>query len=138
MPGPFHISSNRHLIADSVGCRFCATPLPANTSKTVACRMSYMHVCTKYNMERPKSNAPKKACPALYAGLIAVTVLLAWSSAMAQSSGQALSSLPSTEQVLNRNQDPFAGSIPQGTTTTETIELTIEDALQRGLKYNLG
>ena len=100
--------------------------------------MSYMHVCTKYNMERPESNAPKKACPARYAGLIAVTVLLAWSSAMGQSSGQALTSLPSTEQVLNRNQDPYAGSIPQGRTTAETIEITIEDALQRGLKYNLG
>src|ERR1039457_3196951 len=109
-----------------------------NTSKTVACTMSYMHVCTKYNMERPESNAPKKACPARYAGLIAVSVLLAWSSAMAQTSGQAMTSLPSTEQLLIRNQDPYAGSIPQGMTTTETIELTIEDALQRGLKYNLG
>jgi outer membrane protein TolC len=100
--------------------------------------MSYMHVCTKYNMERPESNASKKVCPALCTGLIAVTVALAWSSAMGQSSGQALSSLPSAEQVINRNQDPFAGSIPQGTGTTGTIDLTIEDALQRGLKYNLG
>jgi outer membrane protein TolC len=89
-------------------------------------------------MERPESNPPKKPRSALCAGLIVVSVLLAWSLAMGQNSGQALSSLPSAEQVLNRNQDPFAGSIPQAKATAETLELTIEDALQRGLKYNLG
>jgi outer membrane protein TolC len=89
-------------------------------------------------MERPESNPHKKACAARYAELIAATVLLAWSSAVGQSSGQALYSLPSAEQVINRNQDPYAGSIPQGKATADTIELTIEDALQRGLKYNLG
>lgn len=89
-------------------------------------------------MERPESNGLQKGPPALCAGLIAVTVVLAWSSAMGQSSGQAVTSLPSAEQVINRNQDPFAGSIPQAKATAETIELSIEDALQRGLKYNLG
>ncbi|MGB7554722.1 MAG: TolC family protein [Candidatus Korobacteraceae bacterium] len=89
-------------------------------------------------MERPESNPLKKACAARYAGLIAIILLLAWSYAMGQSSGQALYSLPSAEQVVNRNQDPYAGSIPQGKATAETIDLTIEDALQRGLKYNLG
>jgi outer membrane protein TolC len=96
-----------------------------------------MHVCTKYNMARPESNAPRKTYPAR-AGLIAVIILLALSSALGQSSGQALYSLPSAEQVLNRSQNPYAGSIPQGKATAETIELSIEDALQRGLKYNLG
>ncbi len=100
--------------------------------------MSYMHVCTEYNMERPESNANKKGCPALFAGLVAVTVALAWSSAMGQSSGQTLSPLPSAEQVIQRLQDPYAGSIPQGKATSETIDLTVEDALDRGLKYNLG
>jgi outer membrane protein TolC len=46
--------------------------------------------------------------------------------------------LPSAEAVINRNTDNFSGSIPQGKATNETIELTIEDALDRGLKYNLG
>ena len=97
-----------------------------------------MHVCTEYNMERPESSPPKKPRSAFWAGLIVVSVLLACSSAMGQSSGQASSSLPSAEQVLNRNHDAFAGSIPQAKATAETIVLTIEDALQRGLKYNLG
>ena len=100
--------------------------------------MSYIYVCTEYNMERPESNPPKKPRSALCTGLIAVSVLLACASAMGQSSGEASSSLPSAEQVINRNQDPFAGSIPQAKATAEAIDLTIEDALQRGLKYNLG
>jgi len=49
-----------------------------------------------------------------------------------------LSTLPTAEQVVNRNQDPYAGSIPQGKATAETIDLTIDGALDRGLKYNLG
>ncbi len=89
-------------------------------------------------MDRNESNALRKVCRARRARLIAIAVVLASSYAMGQSSGQALSSLPSAEQILNRNQDPFAGSIPQAKATAETMELTIEDALQRGLKYNLG
>src|ERR1700680_105108 len=88
-------------------------------------------------MERPERNALKKPFPARCTELIVVSVLLACSSAMGQISGQA-SSLPTAEQVINRNQDAFAGSIPQAKATTEPIELTIEDALQRGLRYNLG
>lgn len=49
-----------------------------------------------------------------------------------------LSPLPSAEQVIQRSQDTFSGSIPQGKATPEVIDLTVEDALDRGLKYNLG
>ena len=49
-----------------------------------------------------------------------------------------LISLPSAEQVINRAQVPFAGSLPQGQPTGETLELSVEEALDRGLKYNLG
>ena len=52
--------------------------------------------------------------------------------------GSPLAPLPSAESVINRNTDNFSGSIPQGKATAETIDLTIEDALDRGLKYNLG
>ena len=67
----------------------------------------------------------------------AASVLLAGSSAWAQS-GAGLSTLPTAEQVINRNQDPYAGSIPQGKATSEVLDLTIDEALDRGLKYNLG
>ncbi len=50
----------------------------------------------------------------------------------------ALTPLPTAESVINRNTDPYAGSIPQGKATAEPIDLTVEDALDRGLKYNLG
>src|ERR1700678_4480258 len=49
-----------------------------------------------------------------------------------------LTSLPSAEQVIQRNQDSFAGSIPQGQATNQVLELSVADALDRGLKYNLG
>jgi outer membrane protein TolC len=68
--------------------------------------------------------------------LTAATILLTGFCLWGQNEG--LSTLPSAEQVINRNQDPFAGSIPQGQATGETIDLTVEDALDRGLKYNLG
>jgi outer membrane protein TolC len=49
-----------------------------------------------------------------------------------------LAPLPSAESVINRSTDPYLGSIPQGKASAETIDLTFEDALDRGLKYNLG
>jgi outer membrane protein TolC len=49
-----------------------------------------------------------------------------------------LAPLPTVESVINRNTNPYFGSIPQGTATGEVMELTVTDALDRGLKYNLG
>ena len=58
---------------------------------------------------------------------------------MAQvTAGSPLAPLPSAESVITRNTDNYAGSIPRGTVSAEPIELTLEDALDRGLKYNLG
>jgi outer membrane protein TolC len=46
--------------------------------------------------------------------------------------------LPSVEQVIQRNTDPYAGSVQQGKATAEVLQISIQDAIQRGLKYNLG
>jgi outer membrane protein TolC len=71
--------------------------------------------------------------------LAAATLWLSCGLLQAQVTGTSpLAPLPSAEAVINRNTDPYAGSIPQGKATSETIELTIDDALDRGLKYNLG
>ena len=35
-------------------------------------------------------------------------------------------------------QGPLVGSVPTGTATTETLRLTLRDAIDRALKYNLG
>ncbi len=56
----------------------------------------------------------------------------------AQDTAPGLIPLPSAEQVITRPQDSYLGSVPQGTATGQTIELSIEEALDRGLKYNLG
>ena len=58
--------------------------------------------------------------------------------ALGQTSTPGLTSLPSAEQVIQRAQDPFTGSLPQGKATDAVIDLTVQDALDRGLKYNLG
>jgi len=70
---------------------------------------------------------------------VAATLFLSCGFAWSQvTGGSSLAPLPSAESVINRNTDNFAGSIPQGKATNEIIELTIDDALDRGLKYNLG
>ena len=40
--------------------------------------------------------------------------------------------------MIQRGQDPYSGSLPQGKATDQVIDLTVQDALDRGLKYNLG
>src|ERR1700734_1961868 len=96
-----------------------------------------MHVCTNYNMEQSKSNSSE--CKARFGWMLlssTVVVLLYNCVAFGQQPG--LTSLPSAEQVIQRSQDPYSGSIPQGQATNEAIQLSVADALDRGLKYNLG
>jgi outer membrane protein TolC len=40
--------------------------------------------------------------------------------------------------VTGITQNQLAGSVPTGTATADPLDLTLEDALARGLKYNLG
>jgi len=91
-------------------------------------------------MERMRRNFSHHSWPAgRHALIVAATVLLPLGTAVAQvTAGSSLAPLPLAESVINRNTDNYAGSIPQGQATTETIDLSLEDALDRGLKYNLG
>jgi outer membrane protein TolC len=57
---------------------------------------------------------------------------------VAQTQSPGLTSLPTAEQIFQRSQNPFSGSIPQGTATPGVLDLTVQDALDRALKYNLG
>ncbi|MGB8886904.1 MAG: TolC family protein [Candidatus Korobacteraceae bacterium] len=97
-----------------------------------------MHVCTKYNMEQCESKLLRHALIvgriSFVTGMVAgLSLIPAWAQ-----NQPGLTPLPSAEQVIQRPQDAFSGSIPQGKATPEIIDLTIEDALDRGLKYNLG
>src|SRR5262249_20731459 len=40
--------------------------------------------------------------------------------------------------IAGQQQNPFLGSVPTGTITDKPIELSLEDAIARGLHYNLG
>ena len=90
-------------------------------------------------MERKESNAQWCACRRLWTTL-AASAAVAFSCCLASAQTQApgLTSLPSAEQVIQRVQDPYLGSIPQGKATPGVMDLTVQDALDRGLKYNLG
>jgi outer membrane protein TolC len=98
-----------------------------------------MHVCTNYIMERSESNSIQRRFAFRWIFLSsATTLLVSQSLAFGQVESQGLSTLPSAEQVIQRSQDPYSGSIPQGQATNQVIDLSIEDALDHALKYNLG
>ena len=99
-----------------------------------------MHVCIRYSTERMRRNLFTHAWQLRRSWfLIAAIIGLAGTRGLAQvTAPETLAPLPSAESVIQRNTDPFAGSIPQGTVSPEPIDLSLSDALDRGLKYNLG
>jgi len=88
-------------------------------------------------MERKASNPQRRAWRDWVAAIGGV-LLFCCCQASAQVQTPGLTSLPSAEQIIQRNQDPFSGSLPQGKATSEVIDLTVQEALDRALKYNLG
>jgi len=100
--------------------------------------MEYQHGCTPHDLESAACRARRGIFRSQRAVVIGVSLLLASGPTWGQAGTPSLSSIPTAEQVINRNQDPYAGSIPQGKATAEVLDLTIEDALDRGLKFNLG
>jgi outer membrane protein TolC len=68
----------------------------------------------------------------------AAVLIFLCGTAFGQTQEPGLTSLPSAEQVIQRNQDPFSGSLPTGQVVPGVIDLSVEDALDRALKYNLG
>ena len=98
-----------------------------------------MHVCITYIMERLERTSCNRASTIQGAALtVGIVCLMATPLLWGQAPSQGLAALPSAEDVINRVQDPYLGSIPQGRASGETMDLTIEDAIDRGLKYNLG
>jgi outer membrane protein TolC len=90
------------------------------------------------NVDPAAFSAHPVLIPLLRVTAMAAMTLLGCLTSWGQSSIGGLSSLPTAEDVINRNQDPFLGSLPQGKATPEVLDLTADDALDRGLKYNLG
>jgi len=99
--------------------------------------MESIHAFTRHSFGI-EGDAQTSMLPVLRALVGALTFLLVCSASWGQSGIAGLASLPTAEEVINRNQDPYLGSIPQGKATPEVLDLTIEDALDRALKYNLG
>src|SRR5580658_8905498 len=89
-------------------------------------------------MGRTERNPRRHSLRLIRLCFAAAALLLSCRTVLAQTEAPGLSPLPSAEQVIQRSQDSYSGSIPQGKATPEVIELTVDDALDRGLKYNLG
>ena len=47
-------------------------------------------------------------------------------------------SAPVTAATSLRSQNPFLGSVPSGKASSEVLQLSLNDAIERGLKNNLG
>lgn len=73
-------------------------------------------------------------------GWLVFSLLAIPAAAQQLSGGAATLNVPqSLDQLLStENQSPFAGSVPGGKLTPGVLQLSIEDAINRGLKYNLG
>lgn len=95
-------------------------------------------------MARSRGNATRgdsRPCSSAgRAAIAAVPALLLWSSLLTAQTDSTLgvTPLPSAQQVIQRNTDPFAGSLTQGKAASGVIDLTAQEALDRALKYNLG
>ena len=79
-------------------------------------------------MRRPLTYPSRKhfACILLFL-IAAITGLVAQSS-----------TIPSPSVALPGSQSPFTGSEPEGKATSEVLQLTFQDAIERGLRNNLG
>jgi outer membrane protein TolC len=80
---------------------------------------------------KSSSSNASRALVRLFGGVVLTAALT--SGAMAQTSVSGLS-----VQDVSSAQNPLLGSVPQGTVSAEPVKLTILDALDRGLKFNLG
>lgn len=67
-----------------------------------------------------------------------IQVLGIFLAAATLATAQTSTQLPTVEQITQRNTDPYAGSLTQGKPTNEVLQISIQEAIQRGLKYNLG
>ncbi len=100
--------------------------------------MSYIHVCSRLSKAAAQQVASINFLRAGFGLVLGTFLAAAAMTSQAQVASDGLITLPSAEQVINRNTDPFAGSIPQGKATNTVLDLSLEDAVDRGLKYNLG
>src|SRR5271157_4980634 len=83
-----------------------------------------------------KPNFDRRFVRALSLAVALLALSPSWAAAQTNETG--ITPLANAEQVIQRNTDPFAGSLPQGKPTGEMLDLTIDQALDMGLKYNLG
>jgi outer membrane protein TolC len=87
----------------------------------------FLHKGTFSEREMPRSLHPSnRSCLALTLGLLFATILVAQNSA------------PAPSISLPGSQSPFTGSEPEGKANPEVLQLGFQEAIDRGLRNNLG
>ena len=92
----------------------------------------------------PEKESPQKKVTSLAA--VYPLLVHAWSRASAgrkaaadtPSTGSDSTPAPSIQITSPSNQSPYSGSVAQGTAKPEVVSLTFQDAIDLGLKNNLG
>ena len=97
-----------------------------------------------FHMEElnPEKESPQKKVTSLAAVALCLFALEAGQAQAQGASGYSSTGSDSTPsasiQVTPSNQSPYSGSIAQGTAKPEVVSLTFQDAIDLGLKNNLG
>ena len=90
----------------------------------------------------PEKESPQKKVTSLAAVALCLFALEAGQAQAQGASGYSSTGSDSTPsasiQVTPSNQSPYSGSIAQGTAKPEVVSLTFQDAIDLGLKNNLG
>ena len=62
----------------------------------------------------------------------------AWSQTQTMGDSETAPGAPASASAGGPNQSPFMGSVPEGKATSEVLPLSFKDAIDRGLRNNLG
>src|SRR5438445_8061776 len=109
---------------------------------------SNYHCCKHLAANRHPSGRPMQDKNSLLVAPLQLTLIVALamaaSAAMAQTpttpsgTGTSIGSSPQSATSAIPASSPFLGGTPSGKATADTLPLTLRDAIDRGLRYNLG
>jgi outer membrane protein TolC len=96
----------------------------------------------RYLLKMPERNVLLKLTSIFPVLLVLSIAAVAHAQSLATVSGSmtsatATTQTPSTSSYMNSQQNPFQGSVPSGKPVPQVLSLSLRDAIERGLRYNL-
>src|SRR5207302_9741615 len=107
---------------------------------------SNYHCCKHFEAIRHPSGRPMHEKTSLFYCCSRLLLIVAFGQAALPAAAQtSINAFPSSAGSASQNgaspipsQSPFLGGTPNGKASVEPISLTLRDAIDRGLRYNLG